>query len=100
MFYFRQYIYIIYLDDFPDNLIANAIVGPEYVVAGDGLSDENIDEIKKLESSPKIIKNLFDKKELDEFFNLCGLFKICSSRSQLGQPFCYHMSNLEHFFCT
>ena len=31
---------------------------------------KNIDEIKKLESSPKIIKNLFDKKELDEFFNL------------------------------
>ncbi len=31
---------------------------------------KNIDEIKKLESSPKIIKNLFDKKELDKFFNL------------------------------
>ena len=31
---------------------------------------KNIDEIKKLESSQKIIKNLFDKKELDEFFNL------------------------------
>jgi len=31
---------------------------------------KNIDEIKKLEGSPKIIKNLFDKKELDKFFNL------------------------------
>ena len=41
---------IIYLDDSRDNLIANAIVTPEYVVAGAGLSDENIDEIKKTHS--------------------------------------------------
>ncbi|MAC44563.1 MAG: hypothetical protein CMJ00_00070 [Pelagibacteraceae bacterium] len=31
---------------------------------------KNIDKIKKLESSPKIIKNLFSKSELDKFINL------------------------------
>ena len=31
---------------------------------------KNIDEIKKLESSPQIIKNLFNKNEIEKFFNL------------------------------
>jgi hypothetical protein len=31
---------------------------------------KNIDEIKKLESPPQVIKNLFDKKEIEKFFNL------------------------------
>ena len=31
---------------------------------------KNIDKIKKLESSPKIIKNLFSKTELEKFINL------------------------------
>ena len=31
---------------------------------------KNIEEIKKLEGSPKIIKNLFDKNELEKFFKL------------------------------
>ena len=31
---------------------------------------KNINEIKKLESPPKIIKNLFDKNEIEKFFNL------------------------------
>ncbi len=31
---------------------------------------KNIDEIKKLEGSPKIIKNIFNKMELDKFLNL------------------------------
>ena len=31
---------------------------------------ENIDKIKKLESSPKIIKNLFSRDEIDKFLNL------------------------------
>ena len=31
---------------------------------------KNLDEIKKLESSPKVIKNLFTKNEIEEFLNL------------------------------
>ena len=31
---------------------------------------KNINEIKKLESPPQIIKNLFDKNEIEKFFNL------------------------------
>ncbi len=31
---------------------------------------KNITEIKKLESDPQVIKNLFDKKEIEKFFNL------------------------------
>ena len=31
---------------------------------------KNINEIKKLESAPQVIKNLFDKKEIEKFFNL------------------------------
>ena len=31
---------------------------------------KNIDEIKKLESSPKVVKNLFSKNEIDKFLNL------------------------------
>jgi hypothetical protein len=31
---------------------------------------KNIDKIKKLESPPKVIKNLFDKTEIEKFFNL------------------------------
>ena len=31
---------------------------------------KNIDKIKKLESPPKVIKNLFSKDELEKFFNL------------------------------
>ena len=31
---------------------------------------KNLDQIKKLESSPKIIKNLFDKDELEKFLSL------------------------------
>ena len=30
----------------------------------------NINEIKKLEGSPKVIKNLFDKNEIQKFFDL------------------------------
>ena len=32
--------------------------------------DDKISEIKKLESEPKIIKNLFNKEEINEFLNL------------------------------
>ena len=28
---------------------------------------------------------------LNDFFKLSGLFKICSRRTKLGNPFCYHM---------
>ena len=31
---------------------------------------KNINEIKKLESSPQVIKNLFNKNEIEKFFNL------------------------------
>ena len=31
---------------------------------------KNINKIKKLESPPKVIKNLFDKNEIEKFFNL------------------------------
>ena len=31
---------------------------------------KNINEIKKLESPPQVIKNLFDKNEIEKFFNL------------------------------
>ena len=31
---------------------------------------KNIDKIKKLESSPKVIKNLFSKDEIEKFFKL------------------------------
>ena len=31
---------------------------------------KNIDKIKNLESPPKVIKNLFDKSEIEKFFNL------------------------------
>ena len=31
---------------------------------------KNLDQIKKLESSPKVIKNLFTKNEIEEFLNL------------------------------
>ena len=31
---------------------------------------KNINEIKKLESPPHVIKNLFDKKEIEKFYNL------------------------------
>ena len=31
---------------------------------------KNLDEIKKLEGSPKILKNLFSKKEIEKFLNL------------------------------
>ncbi len=31
---------------------------------------KNINEIKKLESPPRVIKNLFDKKEIEKFYNL------------------------------
>jgi hypothetical protein len=31
---------------------------------------KNIDKIKKLEGSPKVIKNLFGKKEIEKFLNL------------------------------
>ena len=31
---------------------------------------KNIEKIKKLESSPKIIKNLFDSDEIQKFLNL------------------------------
>ena len=31
---------------------------------------KNIDKIKKLESPPQVIKNLFDKNEIEKFFNL------------------------------
>ena len=31
---------------------------------------KNIDKIKKLESSPKVIKNLFSKNEIEKFLNL------------------------------
>ena len=31
---------------------------------------KNIEKIKQLEGSPKIIKNLFSKNELEKFFNL------------------------------
>ena len=31
---------------------------------------KNIDKIKKLEGSPKILKNLFSKSELEKFLNL------------------------------
>ena len=31
---------------------------------------DKISEIKKLESEPKIIKNLFNKEEINEFLNL------------------------------
>ncbi len=31
---------------------------------------KNIDQIKRLESSPKVIKNLFSKNEIEEFINL------------------------------
>ena len=31
---------------------------------------KNIDKIKKLESSPRIIKNLFSKNEIEKFYNL------------------------------
>ena len=31
---------------------------------------KNIDEIKKLEGSPKIIKNLFSKNEIEKFMQL------------------------------
>ncbi len=31
---------------------------------------KNINEIKKLESPPQVIKNLFDKKEIEKFYNL------------------------------
>ena len=29
-----------------------------------------IDQIKKAESSPKVIRNIFNKKEIDKFYNL------------------------------
>jgi len=32
--------------------------------------NKNIDEIKKLETSPKVIKNLFSKNEIEKFLNL------------------------------
>ena len=32
--------------------------------------NEKIEEIKKLESSPKVIKNLFNKEEIEEFLKL------------------------------
>ena len=32
--------------------------------------DKNLDQIKKLEGSPKVVKNLFNKEELDKFLNL------------------------------
>ena len=31
---------------------------------------KNIDEIKKLESAPKVVRNLFNKSELEKFLNL------------------------------
>ena len=31
---------------------------------------KNISEIKKLESPPQVIKNLFDKNEIEKFFTL------------------------------
>ena len=31
---------------------------------------KNLDQIKKLEGSPKVVKNLFNKEELDKFLNL------------------------------
>ena len=31
---------------------------------------KNLNEIKKLESPPQIIKNFFDKNEIEKFFNL------------------------------
>ena len=31
---------------------------------------KNIDEIKKLESSPKVVRNLFSNSELEKFLNL------------------------------
>ena len=31
---------------------------------------KNIDKIKALEGSPKVIKNLFNKTEIDQFLNL------------------------------
>ena len=31
---------------------------------------KNINKIKKLESSPRIIKNLFSKNEIEKFYNL------------------------------
>ena len=31
---------------------------------------KNLEEIKKLEGSPKIVKNLFSKNELEKFFKL------------------------------
>ena len=31
---------------------------------------KNINEIKKLESPPQVIKDLFDKNEIEKFFNL------------------------------
>ena len=31
---------------------------------------KNIDQIKKLEGSPKVVKNLFSKNELEKFFKL------------------------------
>ena len=37
---------------------------------------DKISEIKKLESEPKIIKNLFNKKEINEFLNLYKILPI------------------------
>ena len=31
---------------------------------------KNIDKIKKLESSPKVVKNLFSKNEIEKFLKL------------------------------
>ena len=37
---------------------------------------KNIEKIKKLEGSPKIIKNLFSKKEIEKFLELYQILPV------------------------
>ena len=51
---------------------------------------KNIEKIKKLEGPPKVIKNLFNKDEIEKFFNLYQDLPITvhNKKQNLG---CYQM---------
>ena len=43
---------------------------------------KNLDQIKKLEGSPKVVKNLFNKEELDKFLIYTKIFQQQYNKKQ------------------